>query len=113
VRGPSLSIGCGRAAPVALVLAASLAGCAHTADYELLQNAMKEHITNKDHMPVSSVACTPHVDGTVREETAHLRCLVRFTNGRSYTAAAIIQNENFGGAHNLPDSYTWDAPPGA
>jgi hypothetical protein len=89
-----------------------LAGCvSHEADYQLLQDAMKDHITNVDHRPVDSVACTPHVDGTVRGETARLRCLVRFHNGTSYTANAIIQNENTGGAHNLPDQYTWDAPP--
>lgn len=72
---------------------------------------MKSHITTKDRRPVESVSCTPHIHDTVREEVAHLRCLVRFKDGSSYTANAIIQNENFGGAHNLPDSYTWDSPP--
>jgi hypothetical protein len=36
---------------------------------------------------------------------------VRFKDGWPYIANAIIQNENFGGTHNLPDSYSWDAPP--
>jgi hypothetical protein len=72
---------------------------------------MKSHMTKVDHRPVKSVACTPHVHGTVREERVHLECLVRFEDGSSYTANAWIQNENFGGAHNLPDTYTWDSPP--
>ncbi|MFI1914168.1 hypothetical protein [Nocardia sp. NPDC020380] len=48
----------------------------------------------------------------MREETAHLRCVVQFQDGTSYTADAVIQNENSGGAHNLPDTYSWDKPPG-
>ncbi len=98
---------------MALVATFTLAGCGQEPDYQLLQDAMTEHITSTDHRPVSSVACTPHINGTVREETAHLQCLVRFKDGTSYTANAIIQNENFGGAHNLPDSYSWDMPPPA
>jgi hypothetical protein len=35
----------------------------------------------------------------------------RFKDLTSYTANAIIENENFGGAHNLPDTYTFDSPP--
>ena len=46
----------------------------------------------------------------MREETAHLRCLVIFTDGSSDTANAVIQNEN-AGTHNLPDTYSWDSPP--
>jgi hypothetical protein len=98
------------AAVVSVVVA--VAACGPNSDaYFALQNAMKSHITTKDHRPVESVSCTPHIHDTVREETAHLRCLVRFEDGSSYTANAIIQNENFGGTHNLPDSYTWDSPP--
>ncbi|WP_329561049.1 hypothetical protein [Kitasatospora sp. NBC_01266] len=76
-----------------------------------LQNAMKSHITTQDHRPVASVSCTPHVHDTERGQTARLRCLVAFTDGSSYTAGAAIRNENTGGAHNLPDSYSWDSPP--
>jgi hypothetical protein len=89
----------------------ALSGCASDAAYLQLQEAMKRHITRQDRRPVDSVSCAPHVHGTEREERAHLRCLVRFEDGSSYTANAYIQNENFGGAHNLPDTYTWDAPP--
>lgn len=87
-------------------------GCGPNTDaYVSLQNAMKSHITQKDGRPVDSVSCTPHVHDTVREETAHLRCVVMFTDGSSYTANAVIQNENSGGTHNLPDTYSWDSPP--
>ncbi len=101
----ALAIGCGVVALVA-------AGCGGSTEaYQDLQRVMKKHITQIDHRPVDSVGCVPHVHGTVREETAHLRCLVLFTDGTSYTASAEIINENSGGAHNLPDHYAWDAPP--
>jgi hypothetical protein len=96
---------------VLMATSIAMAGCASDEAYRDLQNAMKTHITNTDHRPVRSVSCTPQIHGTVREETAHLRCLVRFKDSTSYTADAIIQNENFGGAHNLPDTYTFDSPP--
>jgi hypothetical protein len=93
-------------------LAVAVAGCGPNTDaYVALQNTMKSYITKKDHRPVESVSCRPHVHDTMREETAHLRCFVLFKDGTSYTANAIIQNENSGGTHNLPDSYTWDSPP--
>jgi hypothetical protein len=96
----------------ATAVAAATAGCGPNTDaYVALQKVMKSHITKNDHRPVGSVSCTPHVHDTVREGAAHLRCVVHFEDGSSYTANAIIQNENSGGTHNLPDSYTWDAPP--
>jgi hypothetical protein len=98
------------ATAAAVVLAVAACG-PNTDAYVALQNAMKSYITTNDHRPVSSVACTPHIHDTEREETAHLRCVVDFTNGTSYTANAVIQNENSGGTNNLPDSYTWDSPP--
>ncbi len=97
------------------VLAASaivLAACGPNTDaYVALQNTMKNHITQVDHRPVDSVSCTPHVHGTMRGQTSHLHCLVTFQNGTSYTANAVIQDQNSGGTHNLPDSYRWDSPP--
>jgi hypothetical protein len=94
----------------ALVCAAT--GCGGSSDaYVSLQNAMKSHISTKDHRPVRSVSCTPHVHDTVRGATAHLNCLVVFTDGTSYTAAATIHNQNDGGRHNMPDAYSWDSPP--
>jgi hypothetical protein len=95
-----------------VVVVGTAGACGPNTDaYVALQNVMKSHITDVDHRPVDSVSCTPHVHDTVREETAHLRCLVVFKDGTSYTANAVIKNENSGGAHNLPDSYSWDSPP--
>jgi hypothetical protein len=89
-------------------------GCTPPKDaYEQLQDAMKRHIAEEDHRPVESVDCTPHVHDTMREEVAKLRCVVHFTNGSSYTAAATIENQNSGGRHNMPDLYSWDSPPHA
>jgi hypothetical protein len=94
------------------VIAGGVAGCGPNTDaYVDLQNAMKSHMTDVDHRPVSSVSCTPHVHGTMRGDTAHLRCLVVFKDGTSYTANAEIQNQNSGGRHNMPDLYSWDSPP--
>jgi hypothetical protein len=101
-----------RVLAVAAAVVVSVSACGPNTDaYVALQSAMKSYITSHDHRPVSSVSCTPHVHDTEREETAHLRCVVDFTDGTSYMANAIIQNENFGGAHDLPDSYSWDSPP--
>jgi hypothetical protein len=80
-------------------------------DYQQLQDVMKERITADDHRPVSSVACSPHIDGTVRGERVHLTCVVRFKDGTSYTTPAAIQNRNFGGRTNEPDAFSWDPPP--
>ncbi|MFF7635231.1 hypothetical protein ACFZB9_19055 [Kitasatospora sp. NPDC008050] len=101
-----------RALVLTAALAAAAAGCGPNTDaYVALQNAMKSHLTTQDHRPVASVSCTPHVHDTAREETAHLRCLVVFDNRTSYTANATIRNQNSGGTHNRPDSYSWDSPP--
>ncbi|WP_152648594.1 hypothetical protein [Streptacidiphilus anmyonensis] len=97
---------------MAAVVVGAAAGCGPNTDaYAELQDAMKSHITNTDHRPVASVACTPHVHDTMRGDTAHLRCLVVFKDGTSYTANAEIQNQNSGGRHNMPDLYSWDSPP--
>ncbi|WP_042370842.1 hypothetical protein [Streptacidiphilus neutrinimicus] len=97
---------------MAAVVVGGAAACGPNTDaYFELQNAMKSHITNVDHRPVSSVSCTPHVHDTMRGDTAHLQCLVTFTDGTSYTANAEIENQNSGGRHNMPDLYRWDAPP--
>lgn len=101
------AIACGAVA----LAAPGCGGGGGTSAYQELQAAIKDHITNTDHRPVDSVGCVPHVHGTVRGETARLRCLVLFRDGTSYTARAQIVNENTGGAHNLPDHYIWDAPP--
>lgn len=96
----------------ALPIMVAVAGCGPNTDaYVALQNAMKKHITQDDHRPVQSVSCTPHIHDTMRGQTAHLRCVVQFQDGTSYTADAVIQNQNSGGTHNLPDTYSWDKPP--
>jgi hypothetical protein len=90
----------------------ALAGCGPNTDaYVALQNAMKTHITQVDHRPVDSVSCTPHIHGTMRGQAVRLRCLVSFKDGTSYTANAVIQDQNSGGTHNHPDTYRWDSPP--
>ncbi|SEM04035.1 hypothetical protein [Streptacidiphilus jiangxiensis] len=100
------------ASAATLLTLAGAAGCGPNTDaYYELQTAIQNHITNVDHRPVASVSCTPHVRDTMRGDTAHLRCVVVFKDGTSYTANAEIVNQNDGGRHNMPDLYRWDAPP--
>src|SRR5262249_11391667 len=98
---------------VIVVAGLLLGGCdAHAGDaYRELQDVMKQHYTKVDHQPVDSVACLPHVVDLPREAHAAETCLVRMKDGRTYTVSATIQNENFGGAHNLPNHYFFDPLP--
>jgi hypothetical protein len=93
----------------------ALAGCSGTGGdppaYVALQNAIKSHITDKDHRPVRAVSCTPHHEYVPNGERRDLRCEVEFEDGSSYVADAVIRSGNTGGRHNQPDSYSWDAPP--
>jgi hypothetical protein len=75
-------------------LALLIAGCAGDtpAAYVQLQDSIKQSIVKDDQRPVQSVGCTPRVqDVSYGDGFAHLRCVVSFTNGSSYTTAATIE----------------------
>lgn len=92
-----------RVAAAGLALAVLLAGCSgirksidrinrSTAAYSELQGFIQERLTTKFHRSVRSVACTPHTDQVVTDSTASFTCLVRFTDGSSYTAHGTVTN---------------------
>jgi hypothetical protein len=89
------------AGALSLALVALLAGCSslkksidrinHEASSSGgLESFIQDELTTKFHRSVRSVSCTPYTDQVLPGDTAHLSCLVRFTSGTSYTAAATI-----------------------
>ncbi|MEA2193351.1 MAG: hypothetical protein QOI73_3472 [Solirubrobacteraceae bacterium] len=73
---------------------------------------MKSTITKRDHRPVTSVACAPHVHEVGRHHSANLMCSVRFEDGSSYEAHAVIWDPS--SAIASPAGYyrfRWDSPP--
>lgn len=110
-----------RATALGLAVAALLAGCSSVkksidrinssvAAYSDLQSFIQERLTTKFHRPVRSVSCTPHVDQVLQEESANLTCVVRFTDGSSYTTPGTITDPS-----TDPDivtyTYSFDDPP--
>ena len=58
--------------------------------YSELQSFIQRQLTTKFHRSVRSVSCTPHVSEVVPNNTAHMNCLVRFTDGTSYVSPAAV-----------------------
>jgi len=77
-----------------------------------LESFIHDELTTKFHRSVRSVSCTPYVDEVVDNSSANVTCVVRFTNGTSYTSPATITNTSqdpgFGGAY----SFSFTDPPG-
>jgi hypothetical protein len=98
---------------VAVAVSPALAGCSSSDEaYVDLEGVMKSAITKRDHRPVTSVACTPHVHEVGRHRSANLMCLVRFEDGSSYEAHAVIYDPSSSVAS--PAGYyrfRWDSPP--
>lgn len=78
--------------------------------YSGLQSFMRDELTTKFHRSVRSVSCTPHVDQVLPGSSANLTCVVRFTDGTSYTAPATITDPS-----NDPDTavnhFSFQDPP--
>jgi hypothetical protein len=99
-----------RGAAAAAAIAALLAGCATepTPAYVSLQNSIKQTITTKDRRPVSSVACTPHVnDVSYSDGYVDLNCTVHFADGTSYVTPATIEARSF---QVEGWNFSWDGP---
>jgi hypothetical protein len=113
-----------RACALGLILAALLAGCASLrksidrinragAASTSLQNFIQDQLTTKFHRSVRSVSCTPYLDQVPQDSSAHLHCVVRFTNGTSYTTPATINDpSNDTGYSYAYYTYSFDDPPG-
>src|SRR5277367_4597266 len=108
-------------ATTGLVLTASVAGCSSLKksidrinrsqeEYSLLQGFIRQRLTTKFHLSVRLVSCTPHVDQVIQSSSAHMKCLVYFTDGTSYTTQGIVTDPS-----NDPDyvnyNYTFYDPP--
>ena len=114
-----------RACALGLILATLLAGCASlrksvnrinraSAASTGLQDFMRDQLTTKFHRSVRQVSCTPYMDQVPQDSTARLRCVVRFTNGTSYTTPATINNpSNDTGYSYAYYTYSFNDPPGA
>jgi hypothetical protein len=111
------------AAAAGLALAGLLAGCSslrktidrinrEASSSGGLESVIQDELTTKFHRSVRSVSCTPYTDQVLPGDTAQLSCLVRFSNGTSYRAAATITDPS-----NDPDiavnNYSFEDPPGA
>ena len=83
---------------VAAALLTLLAGCSldPTPAYVSLQNSIMRSIIRDDQRAVQSVACSPHVkDVSYEDGVVHLHCVVRFTNGTSYSTEATIEARSY------------------
>jgi len=113
-----------RACALGLVLAVLLAGCGGLrksidrinragAASTSLQNFIQDQLTTKFHRSVRSVSCTPYTDQVPQDSTAHLQCVVRFTNGTGYTTPATINDpSNDTGYSYAYYTYSFTDPPG-
>jgi hypothetical protein len=76
-----------------------------------LESFIHDELTTKFHRSVRSVSCTPYVDEVVNSSSAHVTCVVRFTDGSSYTTPGTITNTSQDpsvGDYN----YSFNDPPG-
>ena len=60
------------------------------ASYHDLQDFIQQELVTKFHRSVRSVSCTPHVQQVLPGDSVTLSCLVRFTDGTSYTTPGTI-----------------------
>jgi hypothetical protein len=76
-----------------------------------LESFIQQELTTKFHRSVRSVSCSPYTDQVLPGDSANLSCVVRFTNGTSYTAAATITDPS-----TDPDvaenDFSFEDPPG-
>jgi hypothetical protein len=86
---------------IALAGAMMLAGCsgvrkdidrinASGEAYSDLQGFIQAKMASTFHRPVRSVSCTPHVNEVLPTSTAHMNCLVDFTDGTSYVSRGAV-----------------------
>jgi hypothetical protein len=111
-----------RAAGLGLAVVVLLAGCSGVRkyvdkintegeSYYGLQTFIRDQLTTKFHRSVRSVSCLPHVDQVLPGQSANLRCLVRFTNGSSYTSQATIDDPS-SDPDTAVNNYSFENPPG-
>jgi|HubBroStandDraft_5_1064220.scaffolds.fasta_scaffold07032_6 hypothetical protein len=58
--------------------------------YSELQGFIQAKLATTFRRPVRSVSCTPHVSEVLPASTAHMTCVVDFTNGTSYVSQGAV-----------------------
>jgi hypothetical protein len=75
-----------------------------------LESFIQGELATKFHRDVRSVSCTPYVDEVVTDSNATMTCVVRFTDGSSYTTPGTVTNPS-----TDPDyayyTYSFNDPP--
>jgi hypothetical protein len=99
-----------RAVVPAVLASALLAGCGgNTPVYQILQNSISMTLTDRQHRPVQSVACTPRLsDVPYTDGIVDVNCVVDFKDGSSYSTPATIEARNF---EVKGWNFTWQGPP--
>ena len=109
------------AAALGLAVAALLSGCSNLRNSidkinrsdsasSDLQSFIQDKLTTKFHRSVRSVSCTPYVDQVLPGNSANLTCVVRFTNGASYTTPATITDPSTD-PDIATESFSFNDPP--
>jgi hypothetical protein len=80
--------------------------------YSELQGFIHDQLTSKFHRSVRSVSCTPHVDQVENDSSSNMTCVVRFTNGTSYSTQGTVTNTSTDPDFGASYSYSFYDPPG-
>lgn len=76
-----------------------------------LESFIQNELTSKFHKSVRSVSCAPYVDEVLQQDTAHMTCKVRFTDGTGYTTPGTVYDPSTDPDYNTY-TYSFDDPPG-
>jgi hypothetical protein len=76
-----------------------------------LESFIQGELTTKFHRAVRSVSCTPYVDEVLQQDTAHMTCRVRFTDGTSYSTPGTVYDPSTDPDYSTY-TYSFDDPPG-
>jgi len=76
-----------------------------------LESFIQDELTTKFHRSVRSVTCTPYVDEVLQQDTAHMTCVVKFTDGTSYTTPGTVYDPSTDPDYSTYN-YSFDDPPG-
>ncbi len=113
-----------RSGTLGLILVVLLAGCSlshikksidkinrESSATGSLESFIQDELTSKFHKSVRSVSCTPYVDEVLQQDTAHMTCKVRFTDGTGYTTPGTVYDPSTDPDYNTY-TYSFDDPPG-
>ncbi|HUC58203.1 MAG TPA: hypothetical protein VMA95_12435 [Streptosporangiaceae bacterium] len=76
-----------------------------------LESFIQDELTTKFHRSVKSVSCAPYVDEVLQQDTAHMTCKVRFTDGTGYTTQGTVYDPSTDPDYSTY-TYSFNDPPG-